>query len=329
MNITYFYRNHKVGFSIKKVADLYVNKMEDKEIYEMPSPYASMMSIFKNMWFTFKHRNKNGINHITGDIHYCIIPLMRCKTVLTVHDTSAYDCAKGIKKILIKYLWFIIPLKLASKVICISNCTKTSLSRFTKRKDIAVIPNAVDSNFSYTPKVFNKANPNILLIGTNWNKNIESTVKALHGIDCQVTIIGKLNNSQLSALKANNISYINKLNLSDEEINTEYKNCDIVSFCSLYEGFGMPIIEANATGRAVITSNISPMTEVGGKGAIYVNPLCIQEIRTAFIKVINNQEQRKRLVTLGLENAKRFCLNKIVKDYIKLYNSLLHLHSKR
>ncbi len=322
MKITYFYRNRKVGYSIKKVADLYVNQMEDKEIYEMPSQYASMMSILKNMWFTFKHRNKKGINHITGDIHYCIIPLMRRKTVLTVHDTSAYDCAKGIKKILIKYLWFIIPLKLASKVICISNCTKTSLSRFAKRKDIVVIPNAVDSNFNYNPKEFNKANPNILLIGTSWNKNVESTIKALHGIDCLVTIIGKLNESQLSALKANNISYTNKFNLSDEEINTEYKRCDIVSFCSLYEGFGMPIIEANAIGRVVVTSNISPMTEVGGKSAIYVNPHSIQEIRTAFEEVIHNQELRKRLVALGIENAKRFCLNKIVNEHIELYNSL-------
>ena len=322
MKVTYFYRNHKVGFSIKKVADLYVNQMEDKEIYEMPSPYASMMSILKNMWFTFKHRNKSGINHITGDIHYCIIPLMHCKTVLTVHDTSAYDCAKGIKKLLIKYLWFIIPLKLASKVICISNCTKMSLYRFTKRKDILVIPNTVDPNFIYTPKNLNSTCPNILLIGTNWNKNVESTIKALHNIDCRVTIIGKLTDSQLEALKTNNINYTNKHNLSDEEINTEYKNCDIVSFCSLYEGFGMPIIEANAIGRVVITSNISPMTEVGGKGAIYANPHNVEEIKSAFVEIIHNQDLRKQLVAVGLENAKRFCLNKIIKEHIKLYNSL-------
>lgn len=322
MKVTYFYRNHKVGFSIKKVADLYVNQMEDKEIYEMPSPYASMMSILKNMWFTFKHRNKSGINHITGDIHYCIIPLMHCKTVLTIHDTSAYDCANGIKKVLIKYLWFIIPLKLASKVTCISTSTKVSLSRFTKRTDIIVIPNAVDPSFTYTPKEFNEATPNILLIGTNWNKNVESTIKALNGINCQVTIIGNLNISQKKALELNNIKYVNKSNLTDEEIKTEYKNCDIVSFCSLFEGFGMPIIEANAVGRVVITSKLSPMTEVGGKGAIFVNPHSIEEMSSAFKEVIRNKELRKRLIALGLENIKRFSLRKIVNDYIELYNSL-------
>ena len=49
MKITYFYRNHKAGYSIKKVSDLYVNQMEDKEVFEMPSQYASIKSILRNM----------------------------------------------------------------------------------------------------------------------------------------------------------------------------------------------------------------------------------------------------------------------------------------
>ena len=84
----------------------------------------------------------------------------------------------------------------------------------------------------------------------------------------------------------------------------------------------MPIIEANAIGRVVITSNISPMTEVGGKGAIYANPHNVEEIKSAFVEIIHNQDLRKQLVAVGLENAKRFCLNKIIKEHIKLYNSL-------
>ena len=48
MKITYFYRNHKAGYSIKKVSDLYVNQMEDKEVFEMPSQYASIKSILRS-----------------------------------------------------------------------------------------------------------------------------------------------------------------------------------------------------------------------------------------------------------------------------------------
>ena len=115
MKITYFYRNHKAGYSIKKVSDLFVNQIEDKEVFEMPSQYASPKSILKNMWYTFKHRNKTGINHITGDVHYCIIPLMFCKTVLTVHDACVYDNSRGLKKLIMKLFWFKLPLLLANR----------------------------------------------------------------------------------------------------------------------------------------------------------------------------------------------------------------------
>ena len=323
MKITYFYRNRKVGFSIKKVSDLYVNQMEDKEVYEMPSPYASMMSILKNMWFTFKHRNKNGINHITGDIHYCIIPLMFCKTVLTVHDTVVYDNYRGIKKIILKYLWFKIPFLLASKIVCISEYTKNSITRFTKRKDIVVIPNAVEPSYDYVPYTFHANFPNILIVGTNWNKNIERTIDAVNNIKCNLTIIGKLSKEQEEKLKSTKCSYSNKVGLTDEEIKQEYINCDMISFCSLYEGFGMPIIEGNAIGRPVITSNISPMLDIAGGSTLLVNPYNVEDIHNKIMLYIKNKELREEKITKGLENAKKFNCTKVVNLYKNLYHKLL------
>ena len=323
MTITYFYRNHKAGYSIKKVSDLYVNQMEDKEIYEMPSPYASMMSILKNIWFTFKHRNKTGINHITGDIHYCIIPLMFCKTVLTVHDTVVYDNYKGLKKIILKYLWFKIPFLLATKIVCISENTKDSITRFTKRKDIMVIPNAVEPNYQFVPYTFNDKLPNILIIGTNWNKNIERTIDAISNIKCRLTIIGKLTKEQKEKLKNTKCSYSNKIDLSDEEIKMEYIHSDIVSFCSLYEGFGMPIIEGNAIGRPVITSNIAPMPALATGSALLVDPYNVKDIHDKITLYINNKELRQKNIGKGIENAKRYNCAIIANAYKYLYNSLL------
>lgn len=323
MKITYFYRNHHIGYSIKRVSDLYVNQMEEKETYEMPSQYASLPGILKNMWYTFKHRNKQGINHITGDVHYCIIPLMFCSTVLTIHDTCAYDNAKGIKKWIIKYLWFKIPLLLAKKVVCISEATKTSVGRFTHRKDLAVIYNAIDPCFQYTAKTFDVNSPTILLVGTNWNKNVERTLIALKDIPCRITIIGRLSSRQLDVLARHHAKYTNKENLTDDEILAEYKQADIVSFCSEYEGFGMPIIEANAVGRAVITSHLSPMTEVGGESPFYVDPFDVNSIRAAFLHIISDKETRDRHIKLGLKNVKRFQLNNIVKQYKTIYKEML------
>ena len=323
MKITYFYRNHKAGYSIKKVSDLYVNQMEDKEVFEMPSQYASIKSILRNRWYTFKHRNKRGINHITGDIHYCIIPLMFCKTVLTIHDACVYDNSKGLKKLIMKLFWFKIPLLLATRVVCISENTKKSIARFTNRKDVQVIYNAIDPNFNYSPIEFKKHCPNILLIGTSWNKNVERTMIALKNINCKVTIIGKLTMPQMKAIQECNISLTNLADLTDAEIIQEYNKADIISFCSEYEGFGMPIIEANATGRAVITSNLPPMTEIGGKAAYYVNPFNVDNIRQNIIKIINDDKTRNEHIVLGLENTKRFSLSNIVAQYKELYNSIV------
>lgn len=320
MKITYFYRNDKAGYSIKKVSDLYVNQMEDKEVFKMPSQYASIGSILKNMWFTFKHRNRKGINHITGDIHYCIIPLLFCKTVLTIHDTCVYDRANGLKKIIFKYLWYKIPLLFATKVVCISESTKHSIMRFTKRTDIKIIYNAVDPSIHFSHRQFDTNRPNILLIGTNWNKNITRTLIAISTIKCHITIIGELSEEHLEVLKKYKISYTNKIHLTDKEINTEYQNTDIVSFCSVYEGFGMPIIEANASGRIIITSNIAPMTEIGRDSAVYVNPYNIDEISKAFKSIISNESYRLMYIKLGLKNIERFNLNNIVQQYKDLYN---------
>lgn len=322
MRITYFYRNHRAGYSIKKVSDLFVVQMEDKSVFEMPSQYASLKSILQNMYYTFVHRSRKGINHITGDIHYCILPLIGCKTVLTVHDTCVYDTARGFKRLLFKLLWYKLPLRFATKIVCISEATRQSLKRFTKRDDIIVIPNAVDPTYKSTVKEFNAECPNILLIGTNWNKNIERTVRALADINCKLTIIGRLPPSQKEALAQCNTKYTEKNDLTDDEIRQEYEQCDMVCFCSIYEGFGMPIIEANAIGRPVITSNLSPMKEVAGGSAVLVNPQEEAEIRQAVLSVITNKELREQCIKHGSINVKKYQQDYVVNRYKNLYKEL-------
>ena len=138
-----------------------------------------------------------------------------------------------------------------------------------------------------------------------------------------MTIIGKLTNQQKKIILNCDIEITNKTDLTDAEIITEYINADIISFCSEYEGFGMPIIEANATGRVVVTSNLPPMTEVGGQAAFYVNPFDVDDIKQTIIKVIDDEESRNEHIALGLENTKRFSLCNIVAQYKKIYKSLI------
>ena len=113
-----------------------------------------------------------------------------------------------------------------------------------------------------------------------------------------------------------------KINLSDSEMIEEYKKTDVVSFISLFEGFGMPIIEANKVGRPVITSDIPVLREVAGDAAYFVYPNDIESIRNGYIRLLEDADLRLNLVNKGFENAKRFEVNGIRNQRINLYNSI-------
>lgn len=322
-NIVFFYRNHKVGYSIKKVSDTLASYFENITKWEVPSEHATFGGILSNFLYVYKHRTKTGINHITGDIHYCIMALIGLKTVLTIHDTSAYDmCKNPLKKIIVKYLWFVLPLWFSKRIVCISSKTLESLKRFTKRQDIIVIGNAIDKSFIFSPKKFNSERPVVLMIGTAWNKNIGTMLKALEGLNCHIIIIGNLSPDIKNTINCLGLSVENKQGLTDYEIVKEYIKCDIVAFCSIYEGFGMPIIEGNMTGRVVITSDIEPLKEIGGNSVLYTNPYDYTSIRRCFDRLINEENLYDDLVEKGINNVKRFSLDKIASQYEQIYNDL-------
>jgi glycosyltransferase involved in cell wall biosynthesis len=91
---------------------------------------------------------------------------------------------------------------------------------------------------------------------------------------------------------------------------------------STYEGFGMPILEANAVGRPVITSNILSMPEVAGNAAHVVNPYKTLEIRNGILKIIQDKEYRNILIQNGINNAKKYNNQNIANEYLKIYKQM-------
>jgi len=102
-----------------------------------------------------------------------------------------------------------------------------------------------------------------------------------------------------------------------------YINCDMLCFVSTYEGFGLPIIEAQACGRVVITSNNASMPEIANNGALLVNPLDVNDIKNGINLLINNSKLREELISKGIENVKRFQPEIIANQYQQLYDSIL------
>ncbi len=326
MNINFYYRNNKAGFSIAAVFDTIIAEVEKNNHAIrtfLPSPNASIPAILKNGWFARNKEKDSYINHITGDVHYLLWFLKGKKTIVTVHDIMYYHYLKGIKKKIWKLL-YITPLRNAAHVTFISDFAYKQVSEVINldMKKVHIIPNPVDPSFTYSPKEFNAKKPIILHIGTLERKNLERTIEALNGINCHLRIIGELKEQTKNLLKKHQIEYSNDMNLTHEEIVSEYRKADIINFPSLFEGFGMPIIEGQATGRIVITSNLSPMKEVAGNGAILVDPYSVNEIRNAYLSVIQNKSIRENLLYEGIKNIENYTVEKVAQQYTDLYKKL-------
>ena len=109
-------------------------------------------------------------------------------------------------------------------------------------------------------------------------------------------------------------------NVDDETLNRIYNACDVLLFPSIYEGFGLPIIEAFATGLPVVTSDIPTISEVSGGAAILVRPTDIDQIVVAVKSVVNESE---KFSSLGLKRAEEFTIDNFKKRILALYDSIL------
>lgn len=294
--------------------------VEKKYIPE--NKYLSLAKFFKNVTYTLKV--KADIIHVTGENYFCACFTPRKKTVLTIHDYVALKDLKGIGYFLDWLLMYYIPIKRSAYITC--NSYKTYCDTIEKfpwcKEKTYVIPVSINDNFTETKKEFNKEKPVILVIGSTPNKNITRIIQALEGITCKLDLVGKLTDEQIKLLTEKRIDYNNVTGISNEEILCHYRNCDIVCFPSTYEGFGMPVVEGQAMGRVVLTSDMEPMKSVSGGAACLVDPYSIDSIRNGIIKIISDNDYRKGLIRDGLVNCQKYRNLVTAEKYMEIYQKI-------
>lgn len=314
---------HKSHFSILRVFQDIIRKTPDANQISLPEYRASLVGLWNNLRFLRNNRKHYDIYHITGDVYYCAWLLPPGKTILTIHDFNLleYYHFGFIKRMIYKFIWFDVPLRRARTITCITQKTKQELLKYYPwaKGKTTVIGNPYSTDYVFTPKPFAEQMPRILHIGTRKNKNLERVVRALDGIPCHLRIIGELSDEQKNLLEMRHLCYSAASNLSDSQIVQEYIDADIISFPSLYEGFGMPVIEGFATGRCVLTSQIEPMLSIASGAAFLVDPMDTESIKKGFLEIIGNAEERQRKIEKGLQVVRDYTPEMISKRYHELY----------
>ena len=107
-----------------------------------------------------------------------------------------------------------------------------------------------------------------------------------------------------------------------ENLPSLYSKAKLFIYPSLYEGFGLPVLEAMACGCPVITSNVSALNEIAGDAALFIDPNNHQSIAQGIKQVLENNNLRKEMTIKGLQQAKKFSWDRCAKETLKVYEEL-------
>lgn len=286
---------------------------------------------------------KNNIKHVTRQDLAFLLELMNLeRTIVTCHDIipiAYYKTRSPIWKLNAKGL------RKAEKIITVSEFSKKDISKYLKypEEKIEIIPPAVDHKLYYQNR--NKTalmkygigedDKVILYVGAEEpRKNVQFLINSFRKLKNRIPQVKllKVGMPNYLGVREKLLKQIESLNLqkdviftgyvSESELAEIYNAVDLFVFPSLYEGFGMPPLEAMACGTPVITSNTSSLPEVVGDAAIVVDPYDVNKFAEEMYEILVNEELKKEMIKKGLERSKIFSWENSAEKTLKVYNGL-------
>jgi glycosyltransferase involved in cell wall biosynthesis len=280
--------------------------------------------------------------------HYVLPPLVPCRSVVTIHDCIhlmfpqylpnrlAYGYAKAS-------LWT--AAHRAERVLTVSEASKKDIIRFcgVPAERVVVIYNAIDSRFLETPSDDDLKNtreryqldgPYILYVGNiKPHKNLERLIEAFHLVRregyerLKLLIIGDQISKYPPLRRAVDRHKLHKHVrflgfVPYQTLAALYRLATVFAFPSLYEGFGLPPLEAMASGTPVVASNTSSLPEVLGDAALLVDPYQPTAIAAGLVRVLSDAQLRATMREAGLQRARSFSWESSVRQVLDVYGEV-------
>ena len=250
--------------------------------------------------------------------------------ITTVHDFTYEKYFKGFAKWI--HCWQKYKaINHSDFIVCVSENTKNDLIHFLPKinlNKIRIIHNGVSEEYLRLPEINDyqlnfPSESYILYVGArDVYKRFDLAIQTSKKFNYKLVIVGggKLSKTEIFELNnhlgADNYAKIPKI--SNQELNKYYNNAFCLMYTSEYEGFGIPLIEAQKAGCPVIAYNGSSITEIAGDSACLINELSVNEISEHII-ILQNKAKRQEIINKGLLNAERFSWDKTYQQYLDLY----------
>ncbi|MFC1749387.1 glycosyltransferase family 4 protein [Pseudomonadota bacterium] len=314
------------------------------------APYYSLAEQTK--FLKTLNKEKLDLMHFT---HFNAPIFYNRKSIITIHDLTLSFFPGKKKKSLIHRIGYNLTLnagvKKAKKVIAVSNNTKKDLHEITHipEEKIEVIYEGVNEDFKIlsseddiklmqeVKEKFALDKPFLLYTGV-WrsHKNLQNLIRAFkilkekHGFDGHLVITGRKDPLyQPDLLKVADELQVTKDIIFTDLVNEDelialYNAAAAYVFPSLYEGFGLPPLEAMKCGTPVVTSNVSCIPEVCGDNAIFFDPHSPEDIAEKVYKVVSQPSLQEEMIKKGLKHVKQFSWTSMAEKTLELYNEALN-----
>ena len=328
-----FMNRHNVKEQINYDIKIKQNKFIPYKVYNI---LTQKLKISHN----FLMGTKSDIYHF---FNFTIPKNIKCKVIITIYDTVFFSAPEtmGDMKAISEYKY---AAERSDLIITISESAKSDIIKHfnVDEKKIKIVTPGIDlEKYSYNyndieleniRKKYKLPEKYILYLGTiEPRKNIERIVKAFKKYkkefndDLKLVIVGKKGwkyENIMKLIESMGTDIMITGYIDEEDKIPIYKFAQIFVFPSLYEGFGMPVLEAMASGTPVITSNISSMPEVAGNAGILIDPFNENEIFEAYKKILLDKKLQRKMIQKGLEQAKKFQWKKSVEILEQIYEKM-------